>query len=51
MGWVQNVTQITADEFSEIKAMFDGATTVTDIVFDYTSIPENRVSPVEEAKL
>ena len=47
MGWVEDVTSITTEEFNEIKAMFEGANSASDITFDLTSIPENRVSPVK----
>ena len=51
MGWVENITAITSSEYEEIKAMFTGSTVYTDITFDYDSIPDNRVSPVEDAQV
>ena len=48
MGWVEDVTTITSAEYTEIASMFPGASSASDIAFDLTSIPANRVSPVRE---
>ena len=51
MGWVEDVTAITESEYADIKDMFENATSATDITFDLTSIPENRISPVKEVEV
>ena len=48
MGWVEDVTSITSAEYTEIASMFQGASSASDIAFDLTSIPANRVSPVRD---
>lgn len=59
MGWIENVMEVTLTEFNSIKDMLTNESGVsmnftgTDeapapLVFDLATIPENRVSPVQE---